>query len=67
MNKKNAFSFTELMIVVSIIGVIASFMIPALVKTEPNEAALNYKKTFFALIYYIWKYSKKISLTPCKM
>lgn len=49
MNKKNAFSFTELMIVVALIGVIASFMIPALVKVEPDETALTYKKVFYAL------------------
>lgn len=49
MNKKNAFSFTELMIVVALIGVIASFMIPALVKVEPDETALTYKKVFYAI------------------
>lgn len=49
MNKKNAFTFTELMIVLALIGVIASFMIPALVKVEPDETALTYKKVFFAV------------------
>ncbi len=46
---KKAFTFVELMIVVSMIAVIASFMIPALLKAEPNEIAINYKKGFFAV------------------
>ncbi len=49
MKNKKGFSFTELMIVVALIGVIASFMIPALVKVEPDETALTYKKVFYAL------------------
>ena len=46
---KKAFTFAELMIVLALIGIIASFMIPALVKVEPDETALTYKKVFYAI------------------
>lgn len=46
---KKAFTFAELMIVVSVIAIIASFMIPALVKAEPNETAIRFKKALFAV------------------
>lgn len=47
--KRKAFTFIELMIVVSMIAVIASFLLPALLKAEPNEIAINYKKGFYSI------------------
>lgn len=46
---KKAFTFTELMLVMSIIGVLMAIMIPILNKVTPDETTINYRKTFFAI------------------
>jgi len=46
---KKGFSLAEVMIVLSIIGVLIALMIPALDNTKPDEATLKYRKTFFAI------------------
>ena len=61
---KQAFTFAELMIVVSIIGIIASFMIPALIRSEPNETALTYKKTVQAIEQAVRNTINDITLYP---
>ena len=61
---QKAFTFAELMIVVAMIGIIASFMIPALLRAEPNETALNYKKAFFAIEQAIYNIINDTELYP---
>lgn len=48
MNKKG-FSLAEVMLVLSIIGVLVALMIPILDKSKPDETTLKYRKAFYAI------------------
>lgn len=47
--KNKAFTIAEVMITLSIIGVIAAIMIPVLDDSRPDEITLNYRKAFYAI------------------
>ena len=49
MKSCKAFTLAELMIVLSIIGTIAAFMIPVLHKTRPDDSVLMYRKAFYTI------------------
>lgn len=46
---KKGFTLPEVMLVLSIIGVLMAIMIPILDNTKPDETTLKYRKTFFAI------------------
>ncbi len=46
---KNAFTLAETLITLMIIGLIAAWMYPALIKAAPDENALQYRKAFYSL------------------
>lgn len=46
---KKGFTLAEVMLVLSIIGVLVALMIPVLDKTRPDETTLKYRKAFFAI------------------
>lgn len=61
---KKAFTFTELMIVMSIIGVISAFMIPAVTRMEPDETTMKYRQTFFAMEEAVRNLVNDVTLHP---
>ena len=46
---KKGFSLVEIMLVLSIIGVLMALMIPVLDRSKPDETTLKYRKAFFAI------------------
>ncbi len=46
---KKAFTFVEVMLALSIIGVLVSILIPVLDNTKPDDTTINFRKTFFAI------------------
>ena len=46
---KKAYTLSEVLGVLLVLGIIAAFIIPAVMRTAPDRAALLYKKTFYTL------------------
>ena len=46
---KKAYTLSEVLVVLLVLGIIAAFIIPAVMRTAPDRASLLYKKTFYSL------------------
>lgn len=46
---KRAYTLSEVLVVLLVLGIIAAFIIPAVMRTAPDRSALLYKKSFYAM------------------
>ena len=46
---KKGYTLSEVLVVLLVLGIIAAFIIPAVMRTAPERNTLLYKKTFYAL------------------
>ena len=46
---KKAYTLSEVLVVLLVLGIIAAFIIPAVMRTAPDRSALLYKKSFYAM------------------
>jgi len=46
---KKGYTLSEVLVVLLVLGIIAAFIIPAVMRTAPDRAALLYKKSFYSM------------------
>ena len=46
---KKAYTLSEVLVVLLVLGIIAAFIIPAVMRTAPDRSALLYKKSFYSM------------------
>ena len=61
---KKAYTLSEVLVVLGVLGLICAFVLPAVMRSAPDRAALMYRKTFYATQEAAKKIINDTSLYP---